>query len=114
MSEYIRRSDGPGSIGGLLPGAALWHPPTIGSNDPFRNIGSVTRGAGPVPSLGGCQGCGFGTNGNGNNNEAGMMQNLPSWAIPVGALALLGGAYWWLKRSKAREEAMSEAAFLGY
>lgn len=34
MSEYINHSRGPGSIAALMPGAALWHPPTISSNDP--------------------------------------------------------------------------------
>jgi len=108
MSEYIRRSDGPGSIGSLLPGAALWHPPTIGSNDPRRNIAPVARRGMPALSGGGC-GCGVG---NGEETN-GMLQNLPSWALPVGALALLGGGIWWLKRSKARDEALEQAAFLG-
>ena len=113
MSEYVMRSDGPGSIGALVPGAALSHPPTIGSNDPRRNITPRSHGAYGIPSLaglgGGC-GCsrGMGTNGNGNG------EGLPTWAAPVGILAVLVGGMWWLKRSKARDEQAEALARYGY
>lgn len=124
MSEYIRRSEGPGSIGALLPGAALWHPPTIGSNAPMRNIDQNTHGAYQIPSLGnygdgifanvngifsggfegaGC--CGVGDNGNG--------ESLPSWVAPVGILAVIVGGIWWLKRSKEGDERKEELAAIG-
>jgi len=121
MSEYVMRSDGPGSIGALVPGAALSHPPTIGSNDPRRNINPRSHGAYSIPSLGGLgaqveqaalfgSGCGcsngMGTNGNG--------EGLPSWAAPVGILAVLVGGMWWLKRSKDRDEQASALARYGY
>jgi hypothetical protein len=152
MSEYVMRSDGPGSIGALVPGAALSHPPTIGSNDPRRNINPRSHGAYGIPSLAGMgldyqvfptvycggapagagarganagmsglgaqveqaalfgSGCGcsngMGTNGNG--------EGLPSWAAPVGILAVLVGGMWWLKRSKDRDEQASALARYGY
>jgi len=128
MSDYIFRSDGPGSIGALLPGAALAHPPTIGSNDPRRNIGDRSHGAYPIAMgeylqvpmgndgvfqngdgvfSGGC-GCGVGTNG---DNDAATTTQLPSWA-PIAILAGVIGGVWWLKRSKAADE-RAEAVALG-
>jgi hypothetical protein len=127
MSDYIMRSDGPGSIAALVPGAALSHPPTIGSNDPRRNIPASVHGAYPIAMgeylqvpmgndgvfqngdgvfSGGCSGCGMGTNGNGAS-----VTQLPSWA-PIVILAGLIGGVWWLKRSKAADE-RAEAAALG-
>lgn len=73
MSEYIMKSYGPGSIGGLVPGAALQHPPTIGANSPIRDVRGAAHGAYPVPSLSGCSGC-MGTNENGGSgNFLGLM-----------------------------------------
>jgi len=105
MSEYIRRSDGPGSIGALLPGAALWHAPTIGANDPRRNISDVSNAARGITSLGGC-GCGGGCGSCGSMGTDGetTTSSLPSWAGPVALLALIGGGMLWLKRSKSRDE----------
>jgi hypothetical protein len=42
MYEYVTRSEGPGSIGALIPGAGLRHPATISSNDPR---GAIARGS---------------------------------------------------------------------
>jgi hypothetical protein len=119
MSEYVMRSDGPGSIGALVPGAALSHPPTIGSNDPRRNINPRSHGAYRIPALGqtpvqqaalfGNAGCGC-SSGMGTEGNGGM----PSWAAPVGILAVIVGGVWWLKRSKARDEQAEALARYGY
>lgn len=50
------KSMGPGSIGALMPGAALSHPPTIGANSPIRDVRAAAHGAYPVPSLSGLSG----------------------------------------------------------
>lgn len=96
MSEYLQRSDGPGSIGALRPLASLSHSPTIGSNDPIRNIGPINGGPRRIPSLGGCSGC-MGTDANGTTG-------LPSWA-PYAAVAAVIGGWWWMKKKE-------EGAFL--
>jgi hypothetical protein len=111
MSQYIMKSYGPGSIGALIPGAALSHPPTIGSNDPIRDIGSAVHGAsripaaptGRVPSMGGC-GCGMGvdngvfSNGDGvfsgmgtANGNGSMMPFLGLILAPVAAVGIVWG-----------------------
>jgi hypothetical protein len=86
MSEYITKSYGPGSIGALVSGAALAHPPTIGSNDPIRDIHGATYGPRKIPSLSGC-GCGMGTepaNGNGD-----MKPFLGALLLPLAAFGVL-------------------------
>ena len=91
MSEYIMKSMGPGSIGGLVPGAALQHAPTIGANAPKRNVKATTHSARPVPSLGGCSGCmGTAENGNGTGGKGflGLM------LVPIAIVAGL----WYLNR----------------
>ncbi len=107
MSEYVMRSDGPGSIGALVPGAGLSHPPTIGSNDPRRSINPRSHGAYSIPSLAGGCGC---NSSMGDDEGAGM----PSWVAPVGILAALVGGVWWLKRSKAQDEQAEALARYGY
>ena len=115
MSEYVNYSGGPGSIGALKPLAALSHAPTIGSNNPRRNIGNVTSRAYPVQPLQGMGSgvfqngdgvfdgsCGCGCGGAMGTEESG--RGLPSWAVPMGLLVLIGGGVIWLKRSKAKDE----------
>ena len=88
MSEYIMKSEGPGSIAALVPGAALQHAPTIGANAPIRNVKGMTHGAYPVPSLaGGCSGC-MGTAEEGGSSKIGLL------LVPF---AVLGGL-WYLTR----------------
>ena len=81
MSEYVTKSDGPGSIGALVSGAALSHPPTIGSNAPIRDVRAMTHGATPVPAMSGGCGCG---NDNGNGNGGSNM----GWLLIPAALVV--------------------------
>jgi hypothetical protein len=89
MSEYLTRSMGPGSIGGLISGAALRHSPTIGANAPRRNVRAVTHGASRIPSLSGC-GCVGTENGNSvenGNGNGGMKSFLGMMLIPAAVIA---------------------------
>lgn len=83
MSQYITKSYGPGSIGALIPGAALSHPPTIGSNAPIRDVRSAVHGAykirraptGRVPAMSGC-GCGMGVDNGVFSNGDGVFSGM--------------------------------------
>lgn len=83
------KSMGPGSIAGLVPGAALQHPPTIGANSPIRDVRAMAHGAYPVPPLsgGGCSGC-MGTTENGSGRFLGLM------LVP----AVILGGLWYFTR----------------
>jgi len=84
---YVQKSEGPGSIAALVPGAALSHPPTIGSNAPIRDVNHITSGARPIPAMSGGCGCG---NADQPQADGGMKRFLGMLLVPG---ALIGGLY---------------------
>jgi len=113
MSEYVRKTYGPGDIAALGPTiGATSRAPTIGAEDVGRPIKQAfpftpQHGGAPVEQAGVLA---MGSNAMTRVYQAALYgmgnfgQNLPSWAMPVGIGAVIGVVGYMLWKSKKRDE----------
>lgn len=89
--SYSKTHYGPGAIAALASGTALGWGPTIGSNDPTSPLVSGgSRGAYPIPSMAGCQGCGLG------NGSTGGLSQTTKLLLAVAALPVAVYLFFWI------------------